>query len=445
MTGEPEPDPRVAPSQVPAATATAPVAPTRWPRALRPFRHREYRLLTASMAVSLVASGMWAVGLVWQVIALGGGPTDVSVVMTGLSAGLLVCVLFGGVAADRLPRRALLIMVETVRVATAVLVGLLAVTATLQVWHLAVIAVVLGAAEAFFFPAYTALLPTILPADELLAANGVEGTLRPAAQAALGPALAGLLIGAFAPSIALLAAGTLYGIALVVLLFMQPLPMAAPPAEKSSILGDLREGFRYMISTGWFFATLAFATFLVFLLLGPIEVLLPFAVRNQTGSGASGYALVVGAYGVGAMAGSIVTSSLRIPRRYLTIMIMAWGAGSLPMAVIGIVSQVWVMAVALFVVGFAGAAAGVIWGTLLQRRVPTHMLGRVSSLDFFVSLALMPVSMAAAGPIGEGLGLPRTFLVAGVVPVGLAVIAIVGWRLPADELAHPLDPAPEPA
>jgi MFS family permease len=358
--------------------------------------------------------------------------------MTGLSVGLLVSVLLGGVAADRLPRRALLIGVESVRVGTAVLVGVLAATGTLQVWHLAVIALVLGAAEAFFFPAYTALLPTILPADELLAANGVEGTLRPAAQAALGPAIAGLLIGAFAPSIALLGAGTLYGIALVVLLFMQPLPMPAPAAEKTSVLGDLREGFRYMFSTGWFFATLAFATFLVFLLLGPIEVLLPFAVRDQTGSGASGYALVVGAYGVGGMVGSIVTSSLRMPRRYLTIMIMA-------MAVIGFTSQLWVMAVALFVVGFAGAAAMVIWGTLLQRRVPAHLLGRVSSLDFFVSLALMPVSMAAAGPIGESLGLPLTFLVAGVVPVGLALIAIVGWRLPADELAHPLDPEPEAA
>src|SRR3989442_1223012 len=110
MTGAPEPEP----SPVPTATATAPPAATRWPRALRPFRHREYRLLTASMAVSLVASGMWAVGLVWQVIALGGGPTDVSVVMTALSAGLLVSVLLGGVAADRLPRRALLITVESV-------------------------------------------------------------------------------------------------------------------------------------------------------------------------------------------------------------------------------------------------------------------------------------------------------------------------------------------
>ena len=87
----------------------------------------------------------------------------------------------------------------------------------------------------------------------------------------------------------------------------------------------------------------------------------------------------------------------------------------------------------------------VIWGTLLQRRVPSHLLGRVSSLDFFVSLALMPVSMAVAGPVGEALGMPLTFLMAGVVPVVLSIAAIVGWRLPVDEIAHPLDPEPEPA
>lgn len=418
---------------------------TRLPRALRPFRHTEYRLLAASMAVSLVASGMWAVGLVWQVMALGGGPAEVSLVMTGLSVGLLVAVLFGGVAADRLPRRALLIMVETVRVATAVLVGLLAVTGLLQVWQLVVIAFVLGAAEAFFFPAYTALLPTILPSDELLAANGVEGTVRPVAQQALGPALAGMVIGAASPSVALLVAGGLYGCALVTLLFMRPLPGPDPAVDATTVLQDLREGFGYLVRTGWLFTTLAFAVGLVFLVLGPIEVLIPFAVRDHTGSGPQGYAVVLAAYGIGGAVGSIAASSLRIPRRYLTIMILLWGVGSAPLAIVGITDQAWVMAVALFVVGVTMSAAMVIWGTLLQRRVPPHLLGRVSSLDFFVSLALMPVSMAAAGPVGETIGLPLTFLVAGLAPVPLAVLAIVAGRLPRDELAHPITDAAQPA
>jgi MFS family permease len=424
---------------------TAQLSGSRLPRPLRPFRHREYRLLAASIAASLFASGLWLVAGVYQVIALGGGPSELSIVATATAVGLLVSALVGGVAADRLPKRALLLGVEGVRVVSAATAGVLAATGALQLWHLAVISFVLGAAEAFFFPAYSAILPTLLPADELLAANGVEGTLRPVAQHALGPALAGVLVGAFAPSAALLLAAGIYALAAVTLVAMRR--VAVPPvAERSSVLGDLAEGFRYLFRTGWLFATLAFATLYVLVLIGPIEVLLPFAVREQTGGGASSFALVLGAFGVGGAVGSLVVSSWRLPRRYLTAMILLWGAGAAPLALIGLTTQLWVMAAATFVVGFTGAAAMVIWGTLLQRRVPSHLLGRVSSLDFFVSLALMPVSMAVAGPVGEQLGVPMTFVLAGLVPVFLAVAAILGWRLPADEIAHPLDaPAEEEA
>jgi MFS family permease len=422
---------------------TAQLSGNHLPRPIRPFRHREYRLLVTSMAASLFASGLWLVAGVYQVIALGGGPTELSVVATAAAFGMLVSVLVGGVAADRLPKRALLLGVEAVRVVAAGTAGLLAATGALQLWHLAVISFVLGAAEAFFFPAYSAILPTLLPADELLAANGVEGTLRPVAQQALGPALAGLMVGAFAPSAALLLAAGIYALAAVTLVAMRHVAVV-PAAERSSVLGDLAEGFRYLFRTGWLFATLAFATLYVLVLIGPLEVLLPFAVRDQTGGGASSFALVLGAFGVGGAVGSLVVSSWRLPRRYLTAMILLWGAGAAPLALIGITTQLWVMAVASFVVGFTGAAAMVIWGTLLQRRVPKHLLGRVSSLDFFVSLALMPVSMAAAGPVGELIGVPMTFVLAGLVPVFLAVAAILGWRLPADEIAHPLDAPTDP-
>jgi MFS family permease len=99
----------------------------------------------------------------------------------------------------------------------------------------------------------------------------------------------------------------------------------------------------------------------------------------------------------------------------------------------------WIMVLASLAVGLTDAAAMVVWGTLLQRRVPPHLLGRVSSLDFFVSLALLPVSMALAGPVGERVGIPVAFVVAAVVPPVLAVVALLAWRLPRDEIAHPLD------
>jgi len=115
--------------------------------------------------------------------------------------------------------------------------------------------------------------------------------------------------------------------------------------------------------------------------------------------------------------------------------------------VMGIATAVWQLVAAAAVLGALWAAPMVIWGTLLQRRVPAHMLGRVSSLDFFVSISLMPVSMALAGPVSDLIGLRTTFLIAGVVPGIVASIAIVWARMPADEIANPLrdEPDQEPA
>ncbi|KRE21889.1 MFS transporter [Agromyces sp. Soil535] len=132
-----------------------------------------------------------------------------------------------------------------------------------------------------------------------------------------------------------------------------------------------------------------------------------------------------------------------MPRRYLTVMNLLWAFGCLPLAVFGLTDQIWIMAIAAFLVGAAFNGGVVIWGTLLQRRVPPEMLGRVSSLDFFVSLAFMPVSMAVAGPAGESLGLPVVFLVAGVAPLVIGVVAIIAARMRRDEITNPLDASSE--
>ena len=411
--------------------------PTRVPRPLRPFRHATFRLLVASVAASLFASGLWLVALIYQVIALGGGPAQLSIVSAAAAAGLLAAVLVGGVAADRMSRRRLLRLVEGVRIAATAAAAVLSLTGGLQLWHLAALAFLVGAAEAFFYPAYSALLPTVLPQEELLAANGIDGVLRPLATQAAGPAVAGLLVGALAPGYALLGASVGYAVALLPLLVMKPVAQALREA-RPSVLADLREGVAYLRRTSWLFATLGFAVLWVLVVIGPIEVLLPFAVRDQAGGGPGGYALVLALYGLGDAAGAIAASAGRLPRRYLTTMILLWGLGCTPLLVIGLTDRLWVMGAAVAVVGACCGAGQVIWGTLLQRRVPAHLLGRISSLDFFVSLALMPVSTAVAGPVGVAVGIPLTFVVAGIAPAVLAVAALLLWRLPADELRHPL-------
>ncbi|QDG65551.1 MFS transporter [Pseudarthrobacter sp. NIBRBAC000502772] len=434
-------------------------------QALRPFAHREYRVLIAALAISIFGSGMWAVAMVYQVIHLGGGPLELSVVATAGSIGLVAFVLAGGIAADRVPQRLLIIAVEGANLAVIAAISGLAMAGWLQLWHLAVGSFVLGVGAAFFFPAYSAILPRILPPEDLLAANGMEGTMRPILQQAAGPAVAGVVVAALSPSHAVTGVATCHLLAFIVLNFLGRHALDAPHNgadggahggstgtgvhagadagatghAKTSFFHDLREGISYTVRTPWLLWTLLWACVSVLFLIGPIEVLMPFVVRDQLGGDSRMFGFLLAVMGVGGAVGSLVTASLKLPRRYLTVMMVSWGAGSLPLAAVGILDSFWTVAAAMFVWGATGSVGMVIWGTLLQRRVPSHLLGRVSSLDFFVSLALMPISMALAGPAAEVFPIWAIFLAAGVVCPVLAVIAMIAARMPADELAHPLD------
>jgi MFS family permease len=425
------------------------------PRAFRPFSHREYRVLIGALAISIFGSGMWAVAMVYQVIHIGGGPLELSLVAAAGSVGLVAFVLAGGIAADRVPQRLLIIAVEGTNLAVIATVSGLAMAGWLQLWHLVAGAFVLGVGAAFFFPAYSAILPRILPPEDLLAANGMEGTLRPTLQQAAGPAVAGIVVAALSPSHAVTGVAVCHLLAFIILNFLGQHALAAPGAEapaaakapaKTSFFSDLREGVSYTVRTPWLLWTLLWACISVLFLIGPIEVLLPFVTRDQLGGDSRMFGFLLAVMGVGSAVASLVTASVRLPRRYLTVMMVCWGAGTLPLAAVGLMDSFWLLALALFIFGATGSVGMVIWGTLLQRRVPPHLLGRVSSLDFFVSLALMPVSMALAGPAAAVLPIWLIFLVAGGVCPVMAVVALLVARMSADEIAHPLDRRdPQPA
>jgi MFS family permease len=411
-------------------------------------------VLIAALAVSIFGSGMWAVAMVYQVIHLGGGPLELSLVATAGSVGLVAFVLAGGIAADRFPQRLLIIGVEGANLAVIASISGLALAGWLQLWHLMAGAFVLGVGAAFFFPAYSAILPRILPPGDLLAANGMEGTMRPMLQQAAGPAVAGIIVAALSPSHAVTGVAACHLLAFIILNFLGQHALEAPgngtaqalqghvpdgEPHKASFFRELREGISYTLQTPWLLWTLLWACISVLFLIGPIEVLLPFVVRDQLDGDSRMFGFLLAVMGVGSAVASLVTASFRLPRRYLTVMMISWGAGTLPLAAVGIMDSFWLLALALFIFGATGSVGMVIWGTLLQRRVPPHLLGRVSSLDFFVSLALMPVSMALAGPAAEVFPIWAIFLFAGGVCPVMAIVALVAARMPADETAHPLD------
>ncbi len=414
------------------------------PRALRPLSNPAYRWLAAALVSSLIGSGIWMVSLVWQIIALGGGAADLSLVAGASAVGMLLTTLLGGALADRIPQRRILLVVEATRAVTVGVVALLAISGMLEVWQLAAVAFIGGVMGGMYYPAYSALLPTVLPEDQLLAANGFEGMTRPVLAQAAGPAAASALIAITSPGTALLVTA-LSGVAAVLFILRIPdLPVRGEPATDGrhpavSLLLDVRDGFSYMGRTPWLLGTLVFASLMILVMMGPFEVLVPFAIKDQAGGGPQEHAIVLAAFGIGGAVGSLVIASVKLPRRYLTVMVSLWAVGCVPLVVFGVTDQVWLMVIAAFVVGAMFNGGVVIWGTLLQRRVPSAMLGRVSSLDFFVSLAFMPVSMAIAGPAGSLLGLPVTFLIVGLVPLLIGLVAIVVARMTTDEIAHPLD------
>ncbi|MBU9766338.1 tetracycline efflux MFS transporter Tet(V) [Mycobacterium sp. TNTM28] len=410
-------------------------------RVLAPFRIREYRLLIAAVTLSIFAEGMWSVVMALQVIAIDNDPAALSLVATCLGVGLVAFVLVGGIAADRINQRTIIIAVETVNLVTVSAVATLGLLDMLAVWHMAVAAGILGIAAAFFFPAYSALLPRILPPEHLLAANGVEGVVRPVFQRSVGPAVAGMVIAVTFPALGAVAVAVLFGLGLALLASTRPATDSAAAqavGESSHVLRDLRDGFAFMVRTPWLLWTLLFASMFVLVVVGPIEVLLPFIATDRFDDGARSYGFILAFFGFGSALGALAVSSRRMPRRYLSTMMLMWGLGSLPMVIVGITSSFPLMALATFAIGVTDGAGMVIWGTLLQRRVPTEMLGRVSSLDFFVSLAFMPVSFAIVGPLSKVISMESIFLVAGLVPGLLALVAVAAARMPRDELAHPL-------
>ena len=425
-------------------------ADSRLPRALLPFARRQYRLLASGLILAMFADGVWTIAVIWQIIALGGGPGQVSLATGVAAVGMLFSTLAGGVLADRISQRHIMIGLEVAKMVAFGAIGLASIAGVLQLWHVVLASLLGGITTGMYYPAYSALLPGVVAPSELQAANGIEGFFRPVVFQAVGPMVAGAVIGAWAPGPAVLMAAVAAILSSVCYLGMAPVtarrfgeagedaPEVVEGAGARRIVGDLAEGFAYMARTPWLWGTLLFACVLVLATLGPIEVLVPFALRERVDGGATQHAWVLAGFGLGAAAASLVFASIPMPRRYLTVMFSLWAFSSLPLVLMGLADSTWMFVAAGVTMGILFDGPMVLWGTLLQRRVPPALLGRIASLDFFVSVALMPVSMAIAAPVSSAIGLTATFVLAGLLPVPIAwafYFAAGMWR---DEIENPL-------
>ena len=406
---------------------------------LGPLRHSEYRRLVGALAFAVVGGGMWTVVMPMQVLEMRDDAGALAVVATCLSSAAVVGALVGGVAADRLPQRRIILGVQTLNFLCLLVIAPLAVFDRLSLWELAVAATLVGLGSGLFAPAFTSYLPTLVPEQELMAANGIEGVMRSTLQQAVGPTLAGVLLGAAYPDTGLVIIAVLYGVSLALLCTLgRSYPSPSAPTRGGWPWVDVRNGFAVVARTRWLRWTLAASAVSTLAVAGPVEVLLPYLTQEHFYDGPLAFGAIVAAVGTGSTVGAIAVSSRGLPRRYFSVLVLGGAVAMIPLAVLGNASVFPVMAGSAVVVGLGQGITVVIRATLLQRRVPRESLGRVASADVLATLALLPVSTAVTGALSEFVPVGVIFAVAACLPILAASVAMVAGRLRSDELEHDL-------
>jgi MFS family permease len=384
-------------------------------RLLAPLAHRDYRLLAGGMSVSLLGDGLFLVALAWQVYTMSDAPTALATVGIAMTIPTITCLLVGGAVSDRFDRRLVMLTADIVRAIVLGALAALTIVGALMYWELLAIAVVYGAATAFFNPASDALVPQLLPADALAQANSLDQLIRPVALRLAGPALGGLMVGAIGAGWTFGLDSASFAISVAALLAMSRAPVSAAAGERSGTAREIRAGLGYVRSHAWLWATLVTAAIAYLLFMGPTEVLLPFIVKHRFADGARDLGLIFAAGGLGSLVCALAIGQFGLPRSGLTFMYLVWTVATLAVAGYGLARGLWGLMLASVLFNALETAGTIAWATVKQRHVPAQLLGRVSSLDWLISIGLLPLSYALTGPVSTALGARPTLIWAGVL------------------------------
>jgi DHA3 family tetracycline resistance protein-like MFS transporter len=393
---------------------------------LRPLAIRDFALLWTGAAVSLLGDGVYIVAIAWQVYELSDTPTALSLIGVAWTLPMAAFLLVGGVISDRIDRRKIMIATDLVRAFAVAVIAVLSLSGVLELWHLFLLAVVFGTGDAFFGPAFNSTVPQIVPQRLLVEANSLDQFIRPFMMALAGPALGGLTVAALGAGAAFaLDAGSFVLSALAISLMSGTFRADRREEESSSALADLREAFQFVRRQPWLWGTLLGAAISLLAFWGPIEVLVPFRIKNDLGGDAADFGLVLAAGGVGAILAAVVMAQLGLPRKHMTFMYVAWAIGCLGIAGLAFATVLWQAMASSFFQQALFASGLVVWGTLMQTLVPSRLLGRVTSLDWLVSTSLVPISFALTGPVAAAIGAEATLAGAGVIACAATLLCLL--------------------
>jgi DHA3 family tetracycline resistance protein-like MFS transporter len=374
------------------------------------------------MTVSLLGDGIFLVALAWEAYQLWNAPAALSVVGIAMTVPTVAFLLPGGVISDRFDRRRVMICADAIRVVAVGVLAILTLTDALRLWELATLVAIYGVGTAFFTPAFEAMVPSLLPSSDLAAANSLDQFVRPITGRLAGPALGGWLVAGFGAGTAFAIDALSFGGSLLALIVL-----AAPPQEptgESGSLSAMKEGLAFVRQRVWLWGTLAAAAVAYLLFMGPTEVLLPYLVKNSLHGSAGDLGLIFAAGGIGAVFAAIVMAQRGHPDRDVTFTYACWTVATLAVAGYGAANAAWQLMLACLLFNALETAGTIVWATIKQRHVPSSLLGRVSSLDWLVSIGLVPLSFGLTAPVAAALGTRTTLVGAAVLGGGFTLGAL---------------------
>lgn len=387
---------------------------------LLPLGERTFALMWSGQAVSRLGDEVYRVVLPWWVLEETGSAAAVATVVACQLIPMLIFLLAGGVLVDRVSRLRVMFWSDVARGVVSLLVAIAAFAGTLDAGHVYAASALFGFAAAFFQPAYSAVVPEVVPQERLASANALTALSQQAAAIA-GPALGGVCIALWGTTPGFLLNAVSFVIAAACVLALPWRSIGRPEGVSGAgVMHELGAGFRVIFASAWLWMTVALAALLNVALAGAMRVALPYLLKEERGEGASAFALFLTAAAAGSVAAALVAGGKgRIRRRGLIAYGALAGNGLMLLAI-----SFDVPFAALLAAGAFGGACLVLfelcWVSTIQEIVPTHLMGRVFSVDHLGSLALLPVGVVAAGWATNRIGAAELMLGGGVAVLVLA-------------------------
>jgi MFS family permease len=403
-----------------------------------PLSVRNFRLLWIGEGISLLGDQFYLIALPWLVLQLTGSALALGTIMALASIPRAVFMLVGGAFVDRYSPRSVMIWSNAARFVLVALLSALVLTNNTQMWMLYVLALAFGLADAFYFPAQTAIVPQVLLQDQLQVGNTfVQGTAQ--LSLFLGPVLAGGLIallghGAAASGVPdMRGIGIAFGLdtlsfvaSLLTLIMMRVPTLTKQAGEQQNVIESIKEGFVYVWSRTVlrvFFLLIVATNFLV---LGPVTVGIPVLANIRLVEGAAAFGIIMSAFGGGSLLGIILSGVLPQPKpeHFGTVVLLVVASLGVGIALMPLFGSTAVIAAICLVIGAAAGYQRMMLFTWLQKRIPQELMGRVMSLLFFCAIGLAPVSNALAGALLD-IDLNGLFIGSGMLMAAVTLLAIL--------------------